>query len=172
MPASAGICVGEGDAGVATVGAADAAVGGTGCGTWAGSAGVGVGSGAGGVAAVGGAGDGTGAGGAGVGVGSGAGVVGCADCGVAAISAGGGVGVGAGDIVAGGAGVVSSAGTFPTDGAEVCGAIGCSLSLWGQKAKPATNNIPTDSATNQVFVLIAPPLLPPDRVITQVSKSE
>ena len=62
MPDSAGICAGEGDDGVAAVGAAGAVVGGAGCGTAAG------GSGAGGVAAVGAAGA----------------VVGGAGCGIAA----------------------------------------------------------------------------------------
>src|SRR3984957_16340260 len=120
------------------------------------SAGICAGEGDDGGAAVGGGGAGAAADGAGVGVGSGAGVAGWADCGAATIGAGGGLGSGAGGVAADGAGGVTSAGTFLTDAAEVCGAIGCSLSLRGQKAKLAANNIPTDSATNQVFVLIAP----------------
>jgi hypothetical protein len=51
------------------------------------------------------------------------------DCGAAAIGAGGGVRSGAGGVAADGAGVVTSAGTFLTGEAVVCGATDCPLSL-------------------------------------------
>jgi hypothetical protein len=54
------------------------------------------------------------------------------DCGAAAIGAGGGVRSGAGGVAADGAGVVTSAGTFLTGEAVVCGATDCPLSLRSQ----------------------------------------
>jgi hypothetical protein len=119
MPASVGICAGEGDDGAA-VDAAGAVGGGAGCGTAAVGAGVGVGA------------DGVSCadcGMAAIGAGGGV-VVGCAGCGTAAIGAVGvGVGSEAGGPAIDGAGAVPSAGTFLTDEGEGCGATDCPLSL-------------------------------------------
>src|ERR1700729_1248689 len=113
MPASVGICAGEGDDGPA-VDAAGAVGGGAGCRTAAVGAGVGVGA------------DGVSCadcGMAALGAGGGAGVaVGSAGCGTAAIGAVGGVGSEAGGPAADGAGAVPSAGRFLTDEGEGRGA--------------------------------------------------
>ena len=55
-----------------------------------------------------------------------------ADCGAAAIGTGGDVSSGASGVAADDAGGVTSAGTFLTDEAEVCGATDCPLSLRSQ----------------------------------------
>ena len=119
MPASVGICAGEGDDGGAAVDAAGAVGGGVGCGTAAIGAGLGVGN------------DGvscTDCGMAAIGAGGGV-VVGSAGCGTAAIGAVGGVGSEAGGPATDGAGAVPPAGTFLTDEGEGCGATDCPLSL-------------------------------------------